>query len=205
MNENCELVTRDQFRKITHAGRNIISKLTRTDFKKAMVNNRINLKHPIIVEYLAKRAACASSKIKRKAVTSNFAGDKKLQEMGGEIENFMDLTVREIVDIFGTDYQFSEWVKAVKGIEDIREKRLKNEAAAGNLISREFVKTHLFYLIDTMNARLLNDSPRTITARILEAHESGMEKEQIEKLVCELISVQLKGVKLRTRRKINAA
>jgi len=40
---------------------------------------------------------------------------------------------------YGTDIAFSDWLRAVKIIEDINEKRLKNEHTISELVSRQLI------------------------------------------------------------------
>src|SRR5690606_8499244 len=67
-----------------------------------------------------------------------------------------------LTERFGLESAFKDWLDALKKIEEIREKRLKNEALEGNLIERELVKTHVFGAIESGNRRLLSDTPKTI-------------------------------------------
>lgn len=144
-------------------------------------------------------------------VVAQYALDKKVQEISDEaaqlkhdekkdIEAYLGMTLHDITSTFGSDVEFVEWLRSAKLIEDIKEKRIRNQTSLGNFIPREYVKNHIFAMLETTHVRLLNDSPRTIAARVLDAHAAGQTREDIETLIGDLISVQLKGIKLRARR-----
>jgi hypothetical protein len=144
-------------------------------------------------------------------VVSQYALDKKAQEVSDEaaqlkqdekkdIEAYLGMTLHDIISTFGSDVEFVEWLKSAKLIEDVKEKRIRNQTSLGNFIPREYVKNHIFAMLETTYVRLLTDSPRTIAARVLDAHTAGQTREDIETLIGDLISVQLKGIKLRARR-----
>jgi hypothetical protein len=96
---------------------------------------------------------------------------------------------------FGSVTGFKDWLFSLKQIEDIREKRLRNEESEGRLISRELVKTHVFGAIEATNRRLLGDSPKTIARRVYALANSGVVIEEGERTVREIISSHLGLVK----------
>jgi hypothetical protein len=112
-------------------------------------------------------------------------------------EDLADLAsaLAPLVARFGTHREFGDWLERLKRIEEIREKRLKNEETEGTLIERDLVATHLFGAIEAANRRLLGDAPKTI-ARVVYGHaNSGDDIEKAEKAVREMIGAQLKPVK----------
>jgi len=200
--DKVNLVTRTNFAKMAAVSPSNISKaINKTGLlTKAVVGKKIDANHPDAVLYLARnKARLEAKKRKSQNVGNNFLEEK----LDGEIEPFLDLSLREVVELFGTDEKFSEWLKAAKIIEDIKEKQIKNNTSLNELIPREYVRTHLIAFIETLSVRLLSDSPRTIAARVLEAKESGESREKIEKLIGELIGAQIKGTKLRIRRSLH--
>ena len=114
---------------------------------------------------------------------------------GDVFENLFNCTLREIVDRFGSITGFGEYLSQEKRIEEIREKRLKNQKARGDLIERSFVQRHIFAHLEAAHHRLLNDSPMTITNRIIDEFEAGESKEDIIEICRSLIEDQLKGLK----------
>lgn len=105
-----------------------------------------------------------------------------------------------MVERFGTDTRFSDWLSSIKDIELIREKRLKNGETEGGYISRELVKVHLLGAMEASNKRLLGDAAKTITAKVANIIRSGGGLEQAQRAVRDEISKQIKPVKEKAAR-----
>lgn len=87
------------------------------------------------------------------------------------IAKFADMTIREAVYKYGTVGALVDVVKAVKAIEDVREKQLKNAEREGELVSRELVKRGILQPIDGVFATLLQSGSKSIA---LEAHTMAL-------------------------------
>jgi len=111
-----------------------------------------------------------------------------------ELDAYADL-LRPLVERFGTDRRFRDWLQSLKDIEAIVEKRLANEERQGRLVSRDLVKTHVLGLIDAGNRRLIDDAPKTIARRLLAASKAGESVEASEESVREVIESHLGPVK----------
>ena len=122
-----------------------------------------------------------------------------------EFSDYLEMPLGTVIKKHGTDRMFKEYLQSVKSIEDITEKRLKNRIRSGELVEREFVESMLFSLIDTSYARLLNDSPRTIAGRVVDASKSGETMEDMEDMVKSLISDQIVTVKMKMTRILKKA
>lgn len=109
-------------------------------------------------------------------------------EVPDDISAFADMTLRELIRRFGTDVRFVDWLKAVKAIEDIHEKRLKNAATQGTLIARRVVEEGLIDTINTTHKKLLTDGAKSIAARVKSAAQLGETDTQLEDIVVEQIS-----------------
>lgn len=178
--------------------------IKRGNLTNAVIGTKININHPEAQLFINRNKAMQNFRDNdNNKPKTELEYNSELPKETTEVEQYYNLSLREIINTFGTDYRFNEWLKAVKNIEDIKEKRIKNEHSMGSLISREFVRSHIFSLIETSNIRLLSDSPRTITARVLEANETGSTREQIEKIVCDLLSKQIKNIKVRAMRSLD--
>jgi len=176
--------------------------------KGALVRDRIDLEHPDAVAYLKRDRAPTVPVISAPDPgpakpphepeladgTPDFEGEPVI-ETGQDIGSYADLTLRELVEKFGTERSFKDWLEALKKIEDIREKRLNNEEYQKSLISRDLVKTHVIGMIDGANRRLLHDAPKTLSRRLFALARSGAEIEEAEGTVREIISSHLRVVK----------
>lgn len=119
----------------------------------------------------------------------------EIGEVPEHIREFGNMTLLEIIDKFGTDERFANWLKASKSIEDIHGARVKVAEKEGELIPRKLVETHVFAAMSDLHKRILKDAPKTIVARATEAHDSGEAKEQIEVIVRDIISNQIRAMK----------
>lgn len=115
----------------------------------------------------------------------------------GSSEDLKDLTelLLPLVERFGTDTRFADWLSSLKDIELIREKRLKNGETEGGLISRELVKTFVFGAIEAANKRLLGDAAKTIASKVFNSTRAKGTLEEAQRLVRDEISKQLKPLK----------
>jgi hypothetical protein len=123
----------------------------------------------------------------------------------GSSDDLEDLAnaLRPFLERFGTDESFKLWLGALKEIELIREKRLKNEETEGRLISRELVKVHVFGAIEAANKRLLADAPKTVASRLFEiARSSTGSLEQGERLVRDELASHLRPLKATAARNL---
>lgn len=126
-------------------------------------------------------------------------------EIPASLEPFLDMTLDTLVQTYGTDIRFCDWLKAVQIIVGIEEKRVKNRKLKGDLISKRFVKDHVLSHIEEAHSRIINDSPQTIAGRAMEAVKAGDTKEQITIIVRKLLATQLRGTKGATHKALKNA
>jgi len=101
----------------------------------------------------------------------------------------------DIVSQFGTDAKLKGWLDAVKKIEDIEEKKLKNQKARGEVVNREYLEKHVFSYLNTIQSRVLNDLPKTLSIKVINAVESKVSNEDIEGMIRLEISKHFKKSK----------
>lgn len=116
-------------------------------------------------------------------------------DLPDDIRKVIDWPLRKILNKFGSSYSMLEWINTIKRLEDLYEKQLKNSVLEKSYIPRSYVTTHITGAIEEVFVRLLNDAPRTITAKTLELIEAGEPREKIESTVKSAISSQIKNVK----------
>jgi hypothetical protein len=110
------------------------------------------------------------------------------------------MTLRELVEKFGTDRRFRDWLDALKKLEDIRGARLDNDETEKRLISFELVQTHILGLVDSAFRRLLRDAPKTAALRAHSAVRANASVEEIERLIREINSSHITHLKARATR-----
>lgn len=138
-------------------------------------------------------------------VSTEGGAPELVVEPPDDIDDVSEWTVREVVEQFGTTQSFRDWLVALKTIEAIREKHLRNEETEGRLISRELVSTSVMAAIDATNRRLLTDFPKTVSRRLYQMAASGIPLEEAEKTVRDLASQQLKEVKTKAAKVLRDA
>lgn len=219
-----KLLTHAAFAKVAGVSKQAVSKaVLEGRLKEAKVNDRIDMTHPDAVAYLnrprpakKRRKAdppatlpAADAKNTDGTPTSTSNGGPKVADLvtdtGLDISRYADMTLRELVDRFGSVRALKDWLEALKKIEDIREKRLNNEEVQRALISRELVKTHVFGFLEAGNRRLLGDTPKTIARRLYGLARSDQPIEEGEKLVREIIGSQLNPQKERVSKLLREA
>lgn len=121
------------------------------------------------------------------------------------IEPFADMTLRQLLARFGTETAFKDWLAALKSLEDVREKRLKNMSTEGRLIAREIVDQHVMGAIDEAMTRLLNDAAKTIAAQSQASAKAGNPVEHIQGEVREVMESHIKGMKAKALRALRDA
>ena len=124
--------------------------------------------------------------------------NKKLPklEQPEKIAEYLDMSLRDIVDKFGTDTQFIDWLKAVKEIESIRDKRLRNDERENKLIPRELMNI-VVGSFERCFSLQLNDASKTISARLYSYVKAGRTVEDATQLVEDQIGAPIKDAKRR--------
>ena len=155
---------------------------------------------PVIVPPRTVKGHAAQTQTKKSEALHSLESGSTLHQVPEEIEKFSDMTLREIIERFGSDYAFVDWLKAMKSIEDINEKRLKNAQTRGELVNRKLIKVGVIDPINSVHIKLLTDGAKTIARRSTAMHDSGRPLEDIEKFVAEQITSFIRPVKSKVAR-----
>lgn len=137
------------------------------------------------------------AKAKKKA---SAPADDQIYEIPDDILKFAEMSLRELVQRFGTDIRFCDWLKATQTIEAINEKRLKNAATKGELVSRHLVKIGIIDPVDQALNQLLSDGVKTIARRVTAMHDAGRPLDDVEKFVSDQISSFIRPMKAKVKR-----
>lgn len=122
-----------------------------------------------------------------------------------DIQAFGHMTLYELVDKFGTDARFVDWLSATQKIEMINEKRLKNAQTKGQLISRELVAVGVIDVFNSAHLRLLKDGAKSIAAGVISKHSGGAELAEVEAYVSDILGSFLRPVKNKISRSLKNA
>jgi hypothetical protein len=91
--------------------------------------------------HVAKNKKTKDSALKKLAEQESAKEDESdLLDAPENIEKFLDMTLGDIIDRFGTDIAFKDYLDAVNKIEQINEKRLKNAVRMGILCALNIKK-----------------------------------------------------------------
>ena len=112
-----------------------------------------------------------------------------------DIQAFADMTLRELVNKFGTDSRFVDWLRAAKLIEDINDKRLKNAVSKSDLVSRVLVHKNVIDVFNAAHLKLMKDGAKSIAAGAVSKHVSGAKLIDIERYVSDILGSFVSPVK----------
>lgn len=149
------------------------------------------------------RGVAAKNDKRKKAPPAAIDPEAMLLEIPEDITTFADMSLRELVTRFGTDIRFLDWLKSIKMIEDINEKRLKNAVAKGELVSRDLVKLGIIDPIESAHIKLLTDGAKTIARRATAMHSAERSLDDVEKFVKDQITSFIRPIKAKVARTLN--
>lgn len=192
-----------------------ISKACKGQLAPACDGKRIDVDHPAVVAYLKAHGrkppklgavrsdpppAPLASRPRQdiRPPTPTLAGSDE------DLEQLSEL-IQPLLERFGTELRFKDFLTALKTIEEIRGKRLDNEETEGRLVERELVRVHVFGAIEKIHRRLLSDIPKTLARTLYAAANSGVPLEVSEKSVRDQISTQLGPMKTAAARALRNA
>lgn len=131
--------------------------------------------------------------------------EEAVEDIPENIAQFADMTIREVILKFGTDTRFVDYLKAIKSIEDIQEKRLKNEQTQGNLVSRDLIRVGIIEPLNTAHVKMMTDGAKAISVRAPAMAAAGAETVDIEKYISGVISSFIKPVAAKVERALKNA
>ena len=199
--------------------------MCKTELAGTLVNNMIDMDHPLAREYLAKKMNQKASKSPpdRVSAADQYPGTGGGVEtppgelpavltehglpptdylQGTAIEELGDMTLRELANKYGTVAQLADWLGARKRIVDIAEKEIKNSRLRGELIPRRFVEIHIIQQFERTHMNLLNDAPKSIASELISLIKAGCTLEMAEATVEDALSSHLLACKDHVKRMI---
>lgn len=220
-----QLLTKSDFAQHCGVSRQAVKQACVLSLAPAVVGDRIDAEHPAAVRYYQRHVnrinaspdgpptppmgmpvaaqftpdSAPTSPPKQRPYVQSEPTEKGSQEYGldtsEDVEFYADKTLREIVTKHGTHRSVKDWVDVFKKLVDIKDRQLSNAEKEGRLISRELVKTFMLASIDGCFRRLLQDTPKSLALQIDALVKSGAGLEDIERLIRESITKQLRPMK----------
>ena len=139
----------------------------------------------------------AAANAKKKAASTVDLGAPHVPE---NISKFLDLTLGDIINRFGTDVAFKDWLRAAKLIEDIAEKRIKNAITSGELVSRKLVAVGVIDVVDMAHVQMLSDGADTIGVRGHALIKAGGTAAELKALASDQMGSFIRPIKAKTAR-----
>jgi hypothetical protein len=113
---------------------------------------------------------------------------------GDDIAQYLDMTLEQILVKFGDNSRFNEWLKAIKEIESIRDKRLRNDERENKYVPRE-IALQVFGRYERCFKLQLADATRSIAAQLHDNVEAGGTLEESIELTEDLIGAPIADAK----------
>lgn len=208
-------VSRAELSRLAKVSDVAISKACKTQLAPACDGKRVDVDHPAVVAYLKShgRRPPKAGAIRSEPPPAPLADRPRpairqpsasLPGSDEDLEALSEL-IQPLLERFGTELRFKDFLTALRTIEEIRGKRLANEETEGRLVERELVRVHVFGAIEKIHRRLLSDIPKTLARTLYAAANSGVPLEVSEKSVRDQISTQLGPMKAAAARSLRNA
>ncbi len=168
-------------------------------------------KKPITVESTPEEEAQEYSELMAAAKLPGAAGAKENKKRASVFNidpadvpdnmlEFADMSIREVVTKFGTDYRMVDYLRALKEIETIDERRIKSAKFRGELVHRELITKGVLEPIDAAHRKMLTDGAKTIARRSVAMIGAGKDVDELEKFIAEQITSFIKPAKAKIKR-----
>lgn len=118
---------------------------------------------------------------------------------------YADMTLRDLIAKFGTDARFLDWLKALKAIEEIRDKRIRNAEREGELIPRVLVQSHVVGAFEAAHINMLTDGAKTIAAQLSAMAKADTSPDECEQFVSDTLSKMIRAAKGKATRVLKHA
>jgi len=204
----------------------LLQHYTKGDLADAMLGppkrRRVDLAHPAVATWLQRCGVDPSTlpELATSAVPPEKGRDavQLMAAVGGarrrdqavqigprDTDELLGWTFGRIVEEFGSLAGFDDWLERRQKLSQIKKLDLANAASDGKLISREFVSTHVFGALDSMQRRLIADASKTLARRIYKLAEAEVPLEDAERTARDLLGSHLKPIKTSVARSLRAS
>jgi len=213
-----ELMTKTQFARYVGCSPSTVQDALRRELSKAMIGQKIDAEHFEAQLFKDNQQADVTERgwdkhnKEKKARAAKQSDLKKAVEAAGfdltppdYLLDYLDYTLEKIVMMHGTEPQFLDFLKATKEIELIQEKRLKNSALEGTLISRELVLDHVLGPINTAHLKMMTDGSATIAHRCVQKIKAGSDEIELRDFIKQQIGSFIKPLKNKIERTLRDA
>lgn len=143
-------------------------------------------------------------KLRGRAGAALKEAPKTQAECAERLQDVADMTIRQVVAIYGTETRFLAWLDAHKKLADIETHTLKNEMIRGNLVNKGLVKTGVLDNVEASHLKMLTDGARTISTMAETVIKAGGSVDEIQKMVEDQLSSFIRPMKAKIKRSLLA-
>jgi len=122
---------------------------------------------------------------------------EKNTSISSDVRAILDLTLREILDHFGTKQQFKDWIKSIRDIEAIHLLQVDTAIKEGFWVSKDLVMRGVVEPFTTAHIRMLTDGSKTLARRIAAMTSAGRDIKECEVFAEECIKGFIQTAKKR--------
>lgn len=187
-----KLVSRSEFARMAGVTPGGVTKACKKMLAPAIYGKRIDANHTAAIEYLKKRT-CNMTTASGWIVRNESNKQTELKSLINE--SYAEMTLMQVLKKHGTDVAFSDWLRAVKLIEDINEKRLKNARTVSGLVNRQLVKECLIEKFEVFHKRLITDGAKMIASSAITMNGAGYHIVECERFIANQISSHIMQMK----------
>jgi hypothetical protein len=163
---------------------------------RAMVGKKVDASHPSVIEFIQRGRSDYEKKHPTQAPRDDRPTEDEVAEtlamLPDDIRELQDMSLRAIIDMFGTSKHMLDFLKAVKDIEAIHKTRLETAEKESKLISRDLVQL-ILDMFDIAFKRLLTDGCRTMARQSFSMVKSGSDADDVERYLNGKVSSFIKG------------
>jgi hypothetical protein len=135
----------------------------------ALIGNKINVRHPAALEWIAARDAAKPAD----PVPSAAESEAELGPWRTKVDlASLEEPLTQLTEAYGDCREFEKWVSARGKLATARRQEMLQARVAGKLIARTTVE-RMIAQIDVAFRLLLSDAPRSIATRIAPANMAG--------------------------------
>jgi hypothetical protein len=194
-----------------------ITKACRKELRPAAVGDMVDMDHEVTRRYLSRHGVDEQTDAGLTASADSVSADhgdpdaathgRYVPELdaAGYSEELADLTLKQIVDKYGTVRAYQKILEAHVKKEQALKNRIANAIKLGDLIERGLVSQHIFAFADAVFKRLLSDVPKTSARRSYELCQSGSPVEEAERAIRDNLTSQLSPLKATAERVLRNA
>lgn len=177
--------------------------LCKSEFRNAVDRSKVDLDDPAVIAWAAMQGLTLTEPEPEKPKPPENVSGIQTETRTPQNDpyyydpwaEYADMTVRDVVNKFGTDQQFKEFLEAQRKAENVRDLRTKTDERAGKLIPRDLVSGHLFGAMEAANVRVLTEAPKTIAVRVSALVKTDAPPEECERIIRDILSKQFREVK----------